>query len=79
MTDWSTLDTFIRRLKKVGICVSIVGNYPWIYLDSINGKRITETFQGNHGLTIMFLPIRPGTKMEFTDIKYIFEIIRKYR
>jgi hypothetical protein len=72
------LTPFIERLKKIGIEVELVGNYPWIYIDKINGKRVTERFEGNHGFTIAFLPIRNDQEMEFTDISEIFKLIRKY-
>lgn len=64
---------FGNRLKKIGIEVKFFGNCPWIYLDTINGKRVTEKFLANHGFTVMF-----STTKEFTDIKEIFKIIRKY-
>ena len=72
------LSTFIERLKKIGIEMELVGNYPWIYIDKINGKRVTERFEGNHGFTIAFLPIRSDQEMEFTDIDEIFKLIKKY-
>ena len=72
------LTPFIERLKKIGIEVELVGNYPWIYIDKINGKRVTERFEGNHGFTIAFLPVRNDQEMEFTDIVEIFKLIRKY-
>ena len=72
------LTQFIERLKKIGIEVELVGNYPWIYIDKINGKRVTERFEGNHGFTIAFLPVRNDQEMEFTDIAEIFKLIRKY-
>lgn len=72
------LTPFIERLKKIRIEVELVGNYPWIYIDKINGKRVTERFEGNHGFTIAFLPVRNDQEMEFTDIVEIFKLIRKY-
>jgi hypothetical protein len=72
------LTPFIERLKKIGIEVELVGNYPWIYIDKINGKRVTERFEGNHGFTIAFLPVRNDQEMKFTDITEIFKLIRKY-
>jgi hypothetical protein len=72
------LTPFIERLKKIGIEVELVGNYPWIYIDKINGKRVTERFEGNHGFTIAFLPVRNDQEMEFIDITEIFKLIRKY-
>jgi hypothetical protein len=75
----NVLNRLTRRLKLIGIEVELVGNYPWIYLDSINGKRVTERFEGNHGFTVAFLPIRPEQEMKLTDITEIFKLIRKYR
>jgi hypothetical protein len=69
---------FVERLKKIGIEVKLAGNYPWVYLDEINGKRVIEKFQGNHGFTIAFLPIRENQELNFTDISEIFKLIRKY-
>lgn len=78
-TDTKVLDDFKRRMDKLGIKCEFSGNYPWIYIDKINGKRVTERFCGNHGFTVAFLPIRQGQKMELTDIGEIMKIIRKYR
>lgn len=73
------LGVFIERLKKIGIEVKLSGNFPWIYLNEICGKRVTETFQANHGFTVMFLPGRNDSPVsEFTDITEIFKLIRKY-
>lgn len=72
------LDIFIKRLKKLNIDVKLIGNYPWIYIDTINSKRVTEQFLGNHGFTIMFTPIKLGQEHQFTDIREIFKLIRKY-
>ena len=71
---------FINRLDRININVVLVSNYPWIYLDSINGKRIMDKFMSDYGFTIMFLPTRlDSPPAEFTDIKEIFKLIRKYR
>lgn len=73
------LGVFIERLKKIGIDVKLSGNFPWVYIDEICGKRVTETFQANHGFTVMFLPGRNDSPVsDFTDIKEIFNLIRKY-
>ena len=72
------LETFINRMKKLNINVELMGNYPWIYIDKINNKKVTEKFQGNHGFTIAFHPIKVGQELQFTDIKEIFILIRKY-
>ncbi len=77
----NVINRLVPRLKKIGINVELVGNYPWIYLEKVNGNRIKKEdyFCGNHGFTIAFLPIRVGQTMELTDIRKVFEIIRKYK
>jgi hypothetical protein len=79
MTDTKVLDDFRRRMTKLGIECTFKGNFPWIYLDEVNGKRVKERFEGNHGFTIAFYPVKVGQKMELTDIGEIMKIIRKYK
>ena len=70
---------FVERLKKIGIDVKLSGNFPWVYIDEICGIRVTETFEANHGFTLIFLPGRNDSPVsEFTDIEEIFKLIRKY-
>ena len=73
------LTIFIDRMKNLGINVELIGNYPWIYIHTINGVRVTEQFMANHGFTIAFLPVKLGEELKFTDIGEIFKLIRKYR
>ena len=73
------ITVFVERLKKIGIDVKLSGNFPWVYIDEICGIRVTESFCGNHGFTVMFLPGRNDSPVsEFTDIEEIFKLIRKY-
>lgn len=72
------LEVFINRMKKLNIKVELAGNYPWIYIDKINGIRVVETFEGRHGFTIAFLPARKDLPLRFTDLREIFKLIRKY-
>ena len=71
----------MERMEKLGINIELASNYPWIYIEKINGNRIKseDYFQGNHGFTIAFLPIRNDQELKFTDIGEIFKLIRKYR
>lgn len=78
MKEFEKLDTFVNRLKKINIEVSLVFNFPWIYLERINGHKVEEKFEGNHGFTIGFLPISPDKPFHFTDLSMIFKVIRKY-
>ena len=77
----NVINRLVPRLKKIGIDVQLFGNYPWIYLDSVNGNRIKKEdyYLGNHGFTIAFYPNKEGKVMQLNDIKKTFEIIRKYR
>lgn len=77
----NVINKLVPRLKKIGIEVELFGNYPWIYLEKVNGNRIKKEdfYFGNHGFTIAFLPIEPNIKMEILDITKTFEIIRKYK
>jgi len=72
----TTIKSFIERLSKIGINVELISNYPWIYLDKVNGNKVKEKFQGNHGFTVFFLT-KDGVKI--TDISIIFNLIRKLR
>lgn len=72
------ITVFVDRLQKIGIELKLGGNYPWVYIDYINGKRVTEKFQANHGFTLCFIPIKKDKEIEFTDITEIFKLIRKY-
>jgi len=73
------ITVFVERLKKIGIEVKLSGNFPWVYITEICGKKVTETFDGNHGFTLIFLPSRLDSPVsEFTDIAEIFKLIRKY-
>lgn len=75
-TPYEKLDIFIRRLKKLGIEIKIGANIPWIYLDYINGKRVTEIYNANHGFNIAFLNYKDG--IVFDNIEATFNLIRKY-
>lgn len=68
------IESFVKRLAKIGIKVELESNYPWIYLKKINGEIVIETFEGNHGFTIAFYT----KEFHFTDIEEIFKLIRKY-
>lgn len=72
------IDTFIKRLQKIGIDIKLLGNYPWIYIDEINGKRVKEKFMAEHGFTLAFQPTIKGQELNFTDITEIFKLLRTY-
>lgn len=77
------ITVFVERLKKIGIEIKLVGNYPWIYLDEVNGNKIKreDYFNANHGYTIAWSGVRAGQEphLNWYDIKKTFELIRKYK
>jgi len=68
---------FGDRLKKLGIEVELAGNYPWIYLDKVNGKKVEGKFLGNHGFTAFFLTNNRDNPYKITDTKIVFRKIRE--
>ena len=77
----NVITTLKNRLSKIGIEIELSGNYPWIYLDKVNGNRIKqEDFTANHGFNIAWFGIRNDDKIKFAeDPKKIISIIRKYK
>jgi hypothetical protein len=72
--------TILRnRLLKIGITIEMFSNYPWIYLDKVNGNVVKEKYFANHGFTIGFNPAKLGDVFSYTDLTQIFKIIRKYK
>lgn len=70
------IERFVRRLEKIGITVELVGNYPWVYLDSVNGRRVTERYRANHGYTAFFMPVTNNQVTRFSDRRVVFSKIR---
>jgi hypothetical protein len=78
MGAFDKIGILVNRLRVIGIDIELAGNVPWIYLEKVNGRNVTEKFRGNHGFTIAMLSPKLGAGANFTDIKEIFKIIRKY-
>ena len=70
------IERFIRRMDKLGIDIGLIGNYPWIYLDTVNGKRVKGTFQANHGFTAFILDVNTG-EHHLADRNILFNKIRE--
>jgi len=79
MTKPNPLPIFIRRLKKIGITIETFGNYPWIYLGTVNGKPIKEKFRAEHGFTAFFLATKNSQNYitKFTDRRKVFKKVRE--
>jgi hypothetical protein len=70
------IKTFVRRLNKLGIDVTFAANYPWIYFDTINDKKVTGTFCADHGWTAFFSPIEVQGSVKFSDRREVFKKVR---
>jgi hypothetical protein len=74
---------FVNRLSAIGIEVSLGGNLPWIYLDSINDTPVKDTHQARHGFAAFFLNMRknpltqPQHSSRFSDRRTVFNRIRR--
>lgn len=75
----TTIESFVERLKKIGVEVTLINNYPWVYMTFINGHRIYEKYLANHGFTVFFRAynIHNPHQEHITDISRIFKKIRE--
>jgi hypothetical protein len=75
------ISILVKRLRRCGIEIELSGNYPWIYLDKVNGNRIKqEDFTANHGFNIAWFGIKNEDRIKLAeDPKTIISIIRKYK
>lgn len=73
------IESLIKRLKNIGVGIELTMNFPWIYVEKINNKKVTETFLAEHGFTIAFMPIKKDQKLKFADITKLFKLLRKYK
>ena len=64
---------FVQRLKRIGVDVELVLNYPWVYMTTVNGVPVTEKFMANHGFTAFF--VHKGDK--WSDRRKVFAKIRE--
>lgn len=66
---------FVSRLQKLSINVELSGNYPWIYLDRVNGMKVKGKFMANHGFTAFVLS-KDGV-VKFSNKREVFKKIRQ--
>ena len=75
----NNLTRLMKRLEKVGVELKLAGNYPWVYITHINGKRVKETFQSDHGFVMCFSPKTTNGDFSFAyGFTDTFNLIRKY-
>lgn len=69
------MNRMVDRLKVIGITLELRGNYPWVYLHTVNGNKVTGRYRARHGWTI-FIGQQDGT-YKITDRREVFKKIRE--
>lgn len=60
------------RLGNIGIRIQLMGNFPWVYLEKVNGIKIEEVLHARHGFCI-------GYSTDMRNITYRKEMFSKIR
>ena len=71
------IESLISKLRRINIVITVVGNVPWVYLTSVNGKAVTKKFSSEWGFVIGYTPIRDGQRSTLSNIGEIFKVIRE--
>jgi len=74
----NVVERFIKRTSKLGIEIKLSANLPWIYIHSINGKRVTERFHAEHGFTAFWYPVKLDQDYAFSNRREVFKLVRTY-
>jgi len=64
---------FLQRLERIGVDVELIANYPWVYMNKVNGAPVTGTFMAKHGFTAFFVARRE----RWSDRRKVFAKIRE--
>ena len=76
------IEIFRNRLSKIGIELELFGNVPWIYIDKVNGNKVSrEDYNAKYGYNFAWYPVRNGEKphLDWSIMKQTFNIIRRYK
>lgn len=69
---------FMGRMQKRGINLELSSNYPWIYLDKVNGVKVREKQHSEHGWTLAFISIKKEDRINFVNLKETLKLIKNY-
>ena len=69
---------FKRRLKRIGISIEIGTNFPMVYLEKINGRKVKERFYSDYKWCFAMLPKKDHHQIRFIDNFETFDLIRSY-
>lgn len=70
------IDKYVKRLTKIGVKIELMGNFPWVYLTKVNGKKVKGTFLANHGFTAFTLGMQEN-EVKTHDRRALFKKIRE--
>lgn len=73
---YKELDGIITKLHKAGVNIQLLINYPWVYIDKINNRKVIEKYNSEHGWVV---GIYNKNKFKIDNIKEFFNLIRKYK
>lgn len=68
---------FVERLKRIGIKVELLGNYPWVYLHKVNGNEVAGKFESDHRFTAFIIPPNPTKPIRMTNVRKVFQKVRE--
>ena len=72
------ISVLTKRLAKLNITVEFTSNIPWIYLDKVNGGRVTTKLNSDYGFTAFWYPIKTDGEIKINNITKLFKEIRKH-
>jgi hypothetical protein len=67
----------VDRLTKIGIMIELGGNYPWVYLDKVNGKVVKGKLASEHNFTALFMGMKDNQDGRFADRHKLFIKVRE--
>ena len=63
----------VERCAILGIQLEFMANYPWIYLEKVNGKPVQGTYRSDYGFTAFF---HTKEHLKFSNRRMVFQKIR---
>jgi hypothetical protein len=73
----------VNRLSKIGYDVKFTMNYPWIYLQEVNGIAVQQKRNSEHGFCFGYFTASTSNTTEFnfdnTDLKELFNLLKIYK
>ena len=70
------ITTKLKAFATKGVTITLAGNYPWVYIETINGKPVTEKHASEHGFVFAVYQLKGGVR--FTDEEIINNLINNY-